>query len=83
MSSIIDLLSNPSLKRLIVTICGAALVALNKRLGLDLSTVDIASITTLAIAFLTQSAIKEVKLAGVEAAARITTPAEAAAELSK
>ena len=82
MNAIVEMLSNPSLKRLLVTLGGAALVALNKKLGLDLSTVDIGSITALVVAFLTQSAAKEIKLAGIEAASKVTTPTQAASVLS-
>lgn len=71
MEFLAGLLSNPSLKRVVVGGLTAAIVALNKKLGLDLGPVDIVSLVTLAVAFLTQSAIKEVKLAGIDAAAKV------------
>jgi len=79
----LELLANPSLKRFIVTIATAAVVALNKKLGLSLEVADVASIVALAVAFLGQSALKEVKLAGVDAAAKVATVNDAAKELSK
>ena len=66
-----DLLSNPSLKRAVVAGLTAAIIALNKKLGLDLNTESLGMLTGLAIAFIAQSAAKEVKLAGVEAAAKV------------
>lgn len=66
-----ELFANPSLKRAVVGALAAAIVALNKKLGLGLEVTDIIAITTLAVAFLTQSAMKEVKMAGVEAAAKV------------
>ncbi len=75
-----DLLANPSLKRAAVGALTAGVIVGNKRLGLGLETADIAALVALAIAFLTQSAIKEVKLAGQEAAERVDS-AKAAAEV--
>lgn len=66
-----ELLSNPSLKRAAVGAITAALIALNKKLGLGMEVSDVIAITSLAVAFLAQSAAKEVKLAGVEAAAKV------------
>ena len=67
-----DLLSNPSLKRAVVAGLTAALIALNKKLGLDMGTESLAMLTGLAIAFIGQSAAKEVKMAGIDAAAKVT-----------
>ncbi len=69
----IDLLSNPSIKRAAVGGITAAIISLNHKLGLNLDLGDITALTTLAIAFLGQSALKEVKLAGVDAAAKVDT----------
>ena len=67
----LDLLSNPSLKRFLVTLATAAVIALNKKLGLNLEVADVASLVALAVAFVGQSAMKEVKLAGQDAAAKV------------
>lgn len=79
-----DLLTNnPSLKRLLIVLAGSALVAFDKKLGLNLSDFAIGSITTMVTGFLAQSAYKEVQMAKVEAAAAVTTKSAAAAELAK
>lgn len=75
--------NNPSLKRLMFTLAGAAVVALNKKLGLDLDSMSIASISAMVVAYLGQSALKEVQLAKVDAAAAVSTKPQAAAELAK
>lgn len=75
--------NNPSLKRLFFTLAGAAIVALNKKLGLDLDSMSIASISAMVVAYLGQSALKEVQLAKVDAAAAVSTKPQAAAELAK
>ncbi len=67
-----ELLSNPSLKRFLFTIAGAAVVAMNKKLGLGLDPVDIAGIVSMVVAFVGQSAWKEARLAGMDAAAKVT-----------
>lgn len=66
-----ELLSNPSLKRAVVAGLTAALIALNKKLGLEMGTESLAMLTGLAIAFISQSAAKEVKMAGIEAAGKV------------
>ncbi len=71
MEFITDILTNPSIKRSVVGGITAAIIALNKKLGLQLELGDITALVTLAVAFIGQSAIKEVKLAGVEAAAKV------------
>ena len=65
------LLSNPSLKRAVVGAITAGAIMFNKKLGLQMELGDIAALVSLAIAFMGQSALKEVKLAGVEAAAKV------------
>lgn len=78
-----EILGNASLKRLLFTLAGAAVVALNKKLGLGLETVDIAGIVSMVVAFVGQSAWKEAKMAGVDAAAKVVTVTDAAKELAK
>lgn len=79
-----DLLTNnPSLKRLLIVLAGSALVAFDKKLGLNLSDFAIGSITTMVTGFLAQSAYKEVQMAKVSAAALVVTPSDAAKELGK
>lgn len=75
--------NNPGLKRLLVTLAGAAIVALNKKLGLDLDALSIASISGMVVAYIGQSALKEVQLAKVDAAAAVASKPQAAAELGK
>lgn len=77
------LANNPGAKRLLFTLGGALVVALNKKLGLNLSDFEIGSISTMVVAYIGQSALKEVQMAKVDAAATITTKSAAAAELSK
>lgn len=79
-----DLLTNnPSLKRLLLTLAGAGLVAFDKKLGLNLSDLAIGSITTMVTGYLAQSAYKEVQIAKVAAAEAVNTKAIAASELAK
>ncbi len=75
--------NNPSLKRLVIMLGGVAVVAVNKKLGLDLGDLEIGSIATMVVAYLGQSAMKEVQLAKVDAAAAVSTKSQAAAELAK
>lgn len=75
--------NNPSLKRLVIMLGGVAVVAVNKKLGLDLGDLEIGSIATMVVAYLGQSAMKEVSLAKVDAAAAVATKNQAAAELAK
>ncbi len=66
-----NLLDLNSLKRAGVGALTAAIIALNKKLGLQLDATDVISLTGLAVAYITQSAVKEVKLAGIDAAAKV------------
>ena len=75
--------NNPGLKRLVVMLGGVAVVAVNKKLGLNLGDLEVGSIATMVVAYLGQSALKEVKLAKVDAAAAVVTKSQAAAELAK
>jgi hypothetical protein len=79
----VELLTNPSLKRAAVGALAAALIALNRKLGLQLETADVAAIVALAVAFIGQSAAKEVKLAGLEAAKKVDSPEAARAVLEQ
>lgn len=74
---------NPTLKRLAVGVMTGAVVALNKKLGLDLETSDILALVGLAVSMITGSNWKEAKLAGAEAAKAIATTADAKTELEK
>lgn len=71
MNFLAELLANTALKRAVVGGLTAAIIAGNKKLGLGLELGDIAALVTLAVAFIGQSAMKEVKMAGVEAAAKV------------
>jgi len=71
MNNLESIFGNASLKRAVVAAITALLIAGNKKLGLDMNTESLGMITGLAIAFITQSAMKEVKLAGVDAAAKV------------
>lgn len=83
MDFISSLLGNPSLKRAAVGGITAGIIALNKKLGLELDTESIMALVGLAIAFIGQSAMKEVKLAGAKAGEAIKTDEDAAKELAK
>lgn len=71
-----------ALKRLGLTVGGAALVALNKKLGLNLSDTDIAAIAALIIAAVTGSNWKAAKLAGAKAAEVVVSVPDAAAVIN-
>jgi hypothetical protein len=67
-----------SLKRLLVTVIGFGLMALNKKLGLDLSDIAIASISTFLAAYVVQSGLKAAaKIKADAAAAAVSTPSAA------
>ncbi len=78
-----ELLANPSLKRAMVGALAAGLIALNKKFGLDLDMGDVGAIAAIAVAFMTQSAMKEVKLAGINAAAKVETVPQAVDAINK
>lgn len=78
-----SLLSNASLKRAVVGAVTAALIAGNKKLGLGLEVSDVVALVTLAVAFIGQSAVKEVRLAGVEAAAKVADVPAAVAVINE
>ncbi len=77
MNFLAELLTNPSLKRYAVGTGTAALIALNKKLGLGMDSTEIIALVSLAIAFIGQSAAKEVIQSGQDAAAKVTTTSEA------
>lgn len=72
METIAAFLASPAVKRLAVTLIGAATIALNNKLGLNLDSAEIASLAALILGFVIQSAAKEVKIAGQEAAAKVS-----------
>jgi hypothetical protein len=78
-----EVLNNASLKRFILSLATLATIALNKKMGLQLDPVDIAALASFALGYVIQSATKEVKMAGVDAAAKVVTKADAVAEISK
>lgn len=84
-----QLASNPTVRRLVVAGIAAAVVALNKKLGLNLDAEAIGGLVALAVAYLLQSAavdrariIADAKAAGDEAAAKVVTVEDAAKVLS-
>lgn len=73
-------------KRLHVTVLGVLLVALNKKLGLELDSADLIAVGGLISAFIVQSqmgAVSKAKAAGEAAAAEVKTSADAAAVLGQ
>ena len=80
-----DFFTSPTFRRLVVTLATAALVALNRRLGLGMEAADVAALAGLAAAYVAQSAAKsiaEAKAAGELAASRVETKADAVAVLA-
>lgn len=73
METIQSLLANATLRRVAVGGITAAIVGLNKKLGLGLETSDTAELVGLAIAYILASNAKEAHIAGKEAAAKVTT----------
>ena len=74
---------NASLKRLVVAGLTVAFLALHKRFGIEIDATAQAAIAGIVMAFLAQSGLVAAKKAGAEAAAKVTTLEDAAAELSK
>lgn len=54
-------LSSPTARRLLVAVVAALVIALNNKLGLGLSEVDRAGLLTLALGYITQSAVRQGK----------------------
>jgi hypothetical protein len=66
-----ELLANPSFKRIVFAVVGFAVVALNKRLGLNLDSTEVVSLLTLVLGFVAASNAKEVAIAKSDAAAKV------------
>jgi hypothetical protein len=67
MELILALVKSGTFRRLIVYVVGLLVVLLNRKLGLDLNTEELAGAVVLAITYLIQSASKEKVLAKAEA----------------
>ena len=74
-----DFISNPSVRRILVTIAGVAAVSLNKKFGLGLEAADIATIGGIVISYILGSnanaAIQGAAKAGQAAAVEATPDA--------
>lgn len=70
-------------KRLAATIAGALVISLNKKLGLELDTTAQGLIAGMVVAYVGQSAAKEVAMAKVDAAAAVKTTSDAAKVLGQ
>lgn len=76
------LAENPVLKRLLLAALSTAVVALNKKLGLNLGEAEIAAIAAIIMSALWGSNLKEAAIKKAEAAAAaVKTPEDAAAVL--
>jgi hypothetical protein len=79
-------LSDPSQRRFLALVAGLAAAALNKRLGLEIAPDTLMEMLVLVGGYVVAGnakAIAEANAAGKAAAAGITTPEQAAAELGK
>jgi hypothetical protein len=90
MEAVTAFLSNPTVRRLAVSGATALVIALNKRLGLNLDVSEVGGLVALVLGYLAQSAavdrariISEANAAATAAAGKVTTPADAAAVLSQ
>ena len=61
-------LTNPTLRRAVIFLASAAVVALNKKLGLDLDPTAIGSLAVMVVGYLAGSNYKEAAVAHAEAA---------------
>lgn len=59
MQKILSFLGNPSVRRMAVFLIGLAVVALNKRVGLNLDANEVFDVVLMSIAMFTQSAVRE------------------------
>ena len=82
MQKILSFLGNPSVRRMAVFLIGLAVVALNKRVGLNLDANEVFDVVLMSIAMFTQSAVREglvaladSKVAAVSAAVAPVPPA--------
>jgi hypothetical protein len=87
MSELLSKLLDGPLKRFAVFLVSAGIVALNKKLGLNLSEVEIASLASMTAAYLVQSGMKaaaQMKAEAVKQAAEdIKTPAAVVDQLKQ
>jgi len=72
-----------SAKRLAAFVVGVAVLALNRKLGLDLDTAAQATLATFIMGYIGQSAWKEVKVGGVDSAEALKTDSAAASTIAK
>jgi hypothetical protein len=87
MQKALEFLSAPSVRRMAVFLIGLGVVALNKKLGLELDANEIWDVVLLSIAMFTQSAVREgmvahadAKVALAEAAGKAAAPAPVPAQ---
>jgi hypothetical protein len=76
-------IQSKSFKRAVAVIAGLALPVLNSKLGLGLSSEEVVAGITLVGGYILQSAVNDMhaRAAGVEAAAKVTTTADAIAAM--
>jgi hypothetical protein len=79
MQKVLEFLANPSVRRMAVFLIGLGVVALNKRLGLNLDANEIWDIVLLSIAMFTQSAVREGMVANADAKKALADAAKSAA----
>jgi hypothetical protein len=89
METVTNILTNPTVRRVAVGGIAAALVALNKKLGLGLDGVDIAGLVSLALGYILQSGLNskaqilaDAQAAAAAASAEVKTPDDAVAVLN-
>lgn len=58
-NALVDFLTSPTVRRILVALSTGAVVALNKRLGLELDATEVGSLVTLAVAYLAQSVVMD------------------------
>lgn len=78
MQELIAGLANGGVKRLLIPLLAVGLIAFNKKLGLEMTEIQMGAIASIIIAWVTQSGLNAAKQKGLDAAAAIKTPEDAA-----
>ena len=78
MQKILSFLGNPSVRRMAVFLVGLGVVALNKRLGLQLDANELFDVALMSIAMFTQSAVREGVVAMADAKTAVAEAIRAA-----
>lgn len=75
MDKVLAIITNPSVRRLLVFVLSFGTVALNKKFGLNLDAAEIIGVVVTALGYIGQSAVKEASVARSDALADVAKSA--------